>query len=247
MGWSACARFVPNESDSSFPGGDASQGGSSGAPSTDASSGASVLEAGPRAGCTTPWGVALADGAELVAYTWLADAGIDAGTCAAESRRCSDGVLSGSFEHPSCVEAEGVACQAPWGDALEPRASTVAYRAATVEWNQECVSEQRVCDDGVLSGSFTEQACSVDDPPRFTCDPDQNVLASVACGTLRCLGPGQLRLTFNNGNATITRESARFSTNFGRCDDPLQCDANPQTNQMDCTFGEDSFSLPLDL
>lgn len=244
--WLACARYEPADGDAPTPGPDgASDASSQGSPGASSSGGAP--DARPGAACTTPWGASLADGSEIIAYDWLADAGVDAGACSAESRRCVDGALSGSFMYPDCVRAEGQDCDLPWGGTLAGRGSVVTYEATTVPWNQPCATEARVCNDGALTGSFVEQTCSPALPPTYRCDPAQDVLASLACGTLRCLETGKLRVTFSGGNSTTTNVTARFTTNFiGRCPD-LVCDANPQSNRMDCIVDGQSFSLPLAL
>jgi hypothetical protein len=225
----------------------------------DAGGSALPAEAGSRteggaaaapAACTTPWGATLPSGAEVIAYAWVrdADAAADAGsgTCVAETRQCHDGVLAGTNAFDTCAAAEPDPCTLPWGGVVAPGQSVTAYRAGAPAWNQKCEAETRGCTDGVLSGSFASESCKRGDPPGFVCDPNQNVLATVSCGTIRCFVAGKLRLTFANGQSTITRATATFTTTFPLCASELVCTANPATNRMDCTIGGQSFSLPLD-
>lgn len=61
-----------------------------------------------------------------------------------------------------CLGCSGPApCSLPWGGSINSGNSTTAYQAATVPNGQSCVSQARTCTNGVLSGSYTNQACSV--------------------------------------------------------------------------------------
>jgi hypothetical protein len=105
-------------------------------------------------------------------------------TCTSEQRVCHDGALSGSFDHGSCTVA---AAPPPpkecifAGDKLVHGASITAYLNATAPYGRACTSEQRVCHDGALSGTFDHKSCTVAAPP-----PPKNCAfsgATVAHGT----------------------------------------------------------------
>lgn len=56
-------------------------------------------------------------------------------------------------------------CVDPFTEATIPHGQSVtAWMAASVAWNAACQSEQRVCNDGVLGGSFTSASCAVETP-----------------------------------------------------------------------------------
>lgn len=50
-------------------------------------------------------------------------------------------------------------CELPWGGSLAHGQSTVAYQAASAS-NSACVSETRTCNNGALSGSYSNSACA---------------------------------------------------------------------------------------
>lgn len=50
-------------------------------------------------GCTTPWGTTVAEGASVTAYQDPTSP-----TCIAETRTCTNGVLSGSYQYESCTD-----------------------------------------------------------------------------------------------------------------------------------------------
>lgn len=50
-------------------------------------------------GCTLPWGGTLAEGASVTAYQKSS-----ANTCRSEVRKCTNGVLSGSYQYASCAD-----------------------------------------------------------------------------------------------------------------------------------------------
>lgn len=53
----------------------------------------------PASDCTTPWGTTVADGSSVTAYLSASDPSV----CTSESRLCSAGTLSGSYQYASCT------------------------------------------------------------------------------------------------------------------------------------------------
>jgi hypothetical protein len=51
------------------------------------------------------------------------------------------------------------------GQPVSHGSSVTAYQDATVPYDQSCVSEQRSCNDGTLSGTYQYASCSVNPPP----------------------------------------------------------------------------------
>ncbi len=66
----------------------------------------------------------------------------------------------GSFTTPNCAPAS---CTTPWGTTLASGSSVTAYSASSVPCGSTCasVSQTRTCTNGVLSGSYTNQSCSM--------------------------------------------------------------------------------------
>lgn len=83
-------------------------------------------------------------------------------SCVAESRSCADGELSGTFEFTACEPEPPANCTFNGMDVAHD-GSIDAFLKLEVEWNENCndpiFSEERVCYDGQLSGSFTNSSC----------------------------------------------------------------------------------------
>ncbi|PLX20668.1 hypothetical protein C0584_05510 [Candidatus Parcubacteria bacterium] len=110
-------------------------------------------------GCVTPWGALVSEGAGITAYK---KSYIYCGeTCESETRICSGGSLTGVYTSPSCtIEPCSSDCVLPWGGTIPDGASVVAYEDLNVFCGAGfCNSETRVCDDGNLSGGFTNPNC----------------------------------------------------------------------------------------
>ena len=89
-------------------------------------------------------------------------------TCQSESRSCTNGVLSGSFEEAACVVAPAATCVFD-GAEVADGTSVTAYVAETVPYGSSCATETRTCSDGTLSGSYEATSCTVSrqDPVTF--------------------------------------------------------------------------------
>lgn len=65
-------------------------------------------------------------------------------------------------------------CIAPWGSVVMNNGRVTAYQSSSVDYPTTCssASESRVCTDGVLGGSYTNQSCSVTAPvATLSADP----------------------------------------------------------------------------
>lgn len=146
--------------------------------------------------------------------------GAGSGTAAGGTLNCSGGVCTCTCAPASCVN--------PFGGPNIPHNGTItAYQNSSVACGNVCISEVRTCNNGVLSGSFTNQTCSVAacpgcaGPATMTC-PDGTVLtrnAFPACDFPPC-GSG-MRCT-------------RSAPSTGTCD--MYCD--PAANFSPCPAGE---------
>lgn len=96
-------------------------------------------------------------------------------SCVSQARQCDNGVLSGSYQFPSCAVGEPAACQ--FNGAAVPSGQTVtAYLQSSVVSPASCQSEQRACLNGVLAGSYQFSSCQVNAPA--SCEFNGRTVAS---------------------------------------------------------------------
>jgi hypothetical protein len=55
----------------------------------------------------------------------------------------------------------GAVCFLPWGGTIASGSSVTAYQSPSVPSGNPCISEVRTCTNGILSGTYTNQACVV--------------------------------------------------------------------------------------
>jgi hypothetical protein len=123
-----------------------------------------TLTVNPPASCTLPWGGTLAHGGSVTAYE--ASSVAYGGTCNSQTRSCSNGTLSGSYQYQSCNQN----CTFD-GSAVSHGSSVIAYQSAVAPEGQTCgsISESRSCSNGSLSGSYTHDSCTVACTPSYSC------------------------------------------------------------------------------
>lgn len=120
----------------------------------------------PPENCTTPWGSTVLHGNSVQAF---ATATVPYGTtCNSQVRTCNDGTLSGSFANASCTVDPAANCTTPWGTTVLHGNVVQAFQNATVAYGASCIGENRSCNNGTLSGSFSNQNCTVGPPPNCT-------------------------------------------------------------------------------
>lgn len=140
---------------------------------------------------------------------------VSSGSCVSQSRVCSNGTLSGTYQYLSCVRN----CSFN-GAEVGHGSSVQAFAASSVPNGSTCVSQQRQCSDGTLSGSYAYSSCSVQPAaPSGTasCEFDGRLVlhgdsvtaysTDIAPYGTTCLAYDELR-TCNNGNLS---GSFRFS------------------------------------
>jgi hypothetical protein len=120
----------------------------------------------PASSCALPWGGTINDGDSVNAY---AVASVTCGnSCPAPIlRTCSNGVLSGSGDFASCSVDACASCPLPWGGTIAHGQSVTAYDAVVCPANNGgkpvvCNNETRTCNNGTLSGSYTNQNSCLD-------------------------------------------------------------------------------------
>lgn len=83
-------------------------------------------------------------------------------SCASETRTCTNGVLSGSFANSSCSATACASCTL--GGTTVPHGGTIdAYSTSSVACGSTCnsVKQTRICSNGTLTGTYSNQSCSV--------------------------------------------------------------------------------------
>ncbi|KKR20858.1 MAG: hypothetical protein UT50_C0015G0011 [Candidatus Moranbacteria bacterium GW2011_GWA2_39_41] len=160
--------------------------------------------------------------------------------CAADTcvgQQCNNG-CGNSWGIKNCSP-----CVLPWGGTVASGASVSAYQAASVACGLTCTSENRVCNSGILSGSYTNQSCSI--TPCQPCNlPWGGTIihgASVtAYGQSTCSGCSSENRACSNGtlSGTYTSQSCSpLQSSDGQCGSANgnQFDSEPTDNL--CSVG----------
>ena len=129
----------------------------------------------------------------------------------------------------ACVEAKA-SCSPPtplWGSSIPSGSSVTAYQTSSVVSPSTCVSQTRTCTNGVLSGSYTNQSCTVTYPaPTATITASPTSLSSGSRSTL----------TWSSTNATSCTSSSNWfsqgATSGSRLTDPISVTS---TFTLSCT------------
>ena len=140
--------------------------------------------------CTAPTGTAscILDGVTVAhgaSRIFFPASTVPAGqTCTGQTRTCTNGTLSGDAPNnkASCIPTAAQSCTFN-GQTVANGASVTAYQSSS---GSQCVSEQRTCTNGALSGSYTNASCSVS-IGTVTSEPILNsfnevVISGVAAG-----------------------------------------------------------------
>ena len=90
-------------------------------------------------------------------------------SCVSESRVCTNGSLSGSYQYLSCSGSPPPAGSCTFnGQTVLSGASVTAYLASNVPYGTTCSSQSRTCANGSLSGTYTYASCTVAPPVNCT-------------------------------------------------------------------------------
>jgi len=117
-----------------------------------------VLVTTPVASSCTFNGVTVADGRSVAAYNTQSVAFGE--TCGQQIRNCSNGTLSGSYQFSSCSARQANSCIFN-GVAVADGQTVTAHETSSVDAPQSCNTQTRTCNNGTLSGSFTNSVCTV--------------------------------------------------------------------------------------
>ena len=114
-------------------------------------------------------GQTLADGESVTAY--LTDNPGAGQSCSSQTRTCNNGSLSGTYAFATCGDEDPCTFN---GNTVPHGGSVTAYEVERVSAGGSCNSENRVCTNGSLSGSFQYESCETDlpttpQPPTSQC------------------------------------------------------------------------------
>jgi len=148
-------------------------------------------------------------------------------SCVAQQRVCNDGNLSGSYNYADC-QVDGPAACLLNGRSIASGDSIEAYLNSSSAAGGACVGEPRVCDNGVLSGTYNFTTCT--DTPAKDCtfngrtvahkDSIKAYLSSTVPFGSTC--QEEMR-TCNNGNLTGSYNSPSCTVGA-----PVSCTFNGQ-------------------
>jgi hypothetical protein len=159
-------------------------------------------------------GQTLSNGQSVTAYQ---NSSVPYGSaCSSQSRTCSNGVLSGTYSFGSCSVSNPVSCTFN-GATVSSGQSITAYQNSTVPYGATCSSQTRSCTNGILSGTYAYNSCTVSAPASCnflgqTVANGQSVTAyqatSVAYGSVcasqsRTCSNGALSGTYNYGSCSV--------------------------------------------
>ena len=165
-------------------------------------------------------GRTIANGEKIVAYANSAVA--YGGTCQAESRTCMNGALTGSYENLSCAVENPHKCFIN-GQTLDHGASTIAYQSSHVPYGSSCQAQERRCNDGSLSGAYTEASCTVDSPKSC----DWNGQSIVHGQSVTAYQSSRVAAGANCASETRTCNNGQLSGNFVAQNCQVQMPADP--------------------
>ncbi len=164
---------------------------------------------------TCTWNNAtVSNGASVTAYQ---SSSVSFGqACTPQTRTCANGTLSGTYNAAVCTVAAAASCTFN-GQSVAHGASATAYQSSSVAAGSQCVSQNRSCSNGVLSGTYTNASCSVAAAASCTWN-NQSVASgasvtayqssSVASGQTctqqtRTCANGTLSGTYTNASCTV--------------------------------------------
>lgn len=178
--------------------------------------------------------------------------------CAKQSRLCTNGTLSGTFEFATCAPGAALSCLFNGGQITHGALPVLAFQASTVPFGQTCASQLRSCNNGVLSGnaSYVYTTCSAGAAASCIYN-GQNIPHDGSTGDLFTTGsvpfgstcPAAVKRRCTNGvlsNATATftscsaqgpptcRDGQVFNTTSLRCESCSSTGQNFSISQKRC-------------
>lgn len=128
-------------------------------------------------------------------------------------------VASGSSSTTSC------GCALPWGGSIASGGTVTAYQNASEACGGSCTSETRTCTNGVLSGSYTNQSCSVSACGNCAAGTANWTVGAKSCtASVGALNHGNNTTATDStgpdeGTATVTCNNGAYNYTSTVCDD----------------------------
>lgn len=171
-------------------------------------------------------GVTIENGDAVTAY--LNSSEPSGGTCVSEQRLCTDGILAGEYQYSSCAVNQAASCLFN-GQTLAHGETVLAYNTTNIEIGEECSSEERTCNDGVMSGSFQYASCNINLPASCLFNGETIAHGSSVAAYTNSSEPfdsscSQEFRTCDNGNLSGSNQYASCAV-----DTPASCLFNGQT------------------
>lgn len=133
--------------------------------------------------------------------------------CSGEDRVCNNGTLSGSFSFGSCAVGAANSCLFN-GQTIAHGGTVRAFKTSSVSFGLSCSGEDRICNNGALSGSFTFGSCAVG-------------------AAKSCLFNGQ---TIAHGQSVTAFASARVAYNQKCASESRQCNDGTLSGSFNSNF-----------
>lgn len=170
--------------------------------------------------CTAPWGK-MSNGTSVLAYS----SNLPAGPCVGvpkETRTCQNSVLSGSYLYNSCTNG---CTGTPWGN-VNSGFSGTAYYTQYPALGCGSIAQNRVCNNGTLSGSYNYTSCVNGCAAQsiswtvgsFTCTGNTSALTSGSSSTVSNTAAsrsGSVTVTCSSG--TLNQQSGKTCTGTTSC------------------------------
>lgn len=123
----------------------------------------------------------------------------------------------------------GATCSLPWGGMLTSGSSVTAYVASSVTSPSTCTSQTRTCSNGTLSGTYTNQTCTVGYVCTGSVPPNANLCANddtglstntartvvSNCSSPKCQYTCASGYTLSSGSCVPSTYSYTFNSNGG--------------------------------
>ncbi|MFN3697688.1 MAG: hypothetical protein ACK4VO_09635 [Pseudobdellovibrio sp.] len=148
--------------------------------------------------------------------------------CQSEQRTCLNGVLSGSAAYASCAVDQAASCLFN-GQTIAHGQAVKAFQNSSVVYGQSCISQDRLCDNGVLTGAYQFGSCSVDQPASCLFNGQTIAHGQVVTGFLSSTVP--YGSSCQSEQRTCQNGILSGSANYASCavDQPASCLFNGQT------------------
>lgn len=131
-------------------------------------------------------------------------------TCQTNTRTCSNGTLSGTGAHASCVVGAPANCLLN-GTPINHNSSLLAFETSNPPKGQACKSQNRVCTNGSLSGTY--QALS--------CEADLSEVTKIKVTATKTYAPFKLLMIIDD-SYTMLQSQAKLAANIGSLLEPLR-------------------------